>query len=448
MRSWRIPASLIVTLALALPGRAQSLDLSEAPQAGSYFDIQLTLDLTGEVRVQKDGKESVLKEIVRATHAFAERVLEAPEHGLATRAARVYKDARAIFAIAEDRSERTLRADRRLLVAQRGKEQLVTYCPAGPLKPEELELIQHFDTLAVAGLLPDKHANVGETWKVASAVVQALCQFDGLISQDFEGSLEQVTEERARVLIRGTATGIDSGAVVKTTVRAECDLERRYRRLVSVKWKQTDEREQGPTSPAMSLSSTLTLTRTPINPIPSLHDYALTAVPEGPIPPEKMTALVYRDARQRFEMVYARDWRLVAHTDQFVVMRLMDRGDFVAQVTITPLRPAEAGKGLSDDEFKELVNATPGWEPEAEAKVEEITVPAGKNPAADYTLKRLAAQGKLDGLKTTQFCYLLSSPQGDQVVVAFTTTPAQAGALDGRDLALVRGITFISRKEP
>jgi hypothetical protein len=435
-----------VGLTLTASARAQSLALSEAPQKGCYFDIQLSLDLAGEIRVQKEGKEAVLKQTARATHVYAERVLDAPEQGLASKAARAYKDVRAVFAIAEDRSERTLRADRRLLVAQRGKDQLMTYCPAGPLTPEELELVQHFDTLALAGLLPDKEVKVGETWKLANAAAQALCQFEGLTSQDFEGRLEKVTDERARVVVSGTASGIDSGAAVKTTVRAECDFDRRARRLTAVKWKQTDEREQGPTSPAMRFSLTITVTRTPTDPVPSLHDYALTSVPEGPAPPEKMTSLVYHDPRERFEMAYARDWRLVAHTDEFVVMRLMDRGDFIAQVTITPLKAADPGKSLSEEEFKELVNATPGWEPEAEAKVEEITTPASKG--GDYLLKRLAAQGKLDGLKTTQFCYLLSSPRGEQLVVAFTTTPAQATALEDRDLALVRGITFIGRKQP
>ncbi len=108
----------------------------------------------------------------------------------------------------------------------------------------------------------------------------------------------------------------------------------------------------------------------------------------------------------------------------------------MAQATITPLRPAGPGKCLSDEEFKGLVNATPGWEPDGDAKVEEV-------PASDgSTIRRLAAQGQLDGLKTAQYCYLLANAKGQQLVVAFTMTPAQVAALETRDLALVRGITL------
>jgi hypothetical protein len=273
-------------------------------------------------------------------------------------------------------------------------------------------------------------------------VAQALCHFDGLTGQDLECRLELVTDDLARILIKGTATGIDCGASVKTTVRADCEFDRKARRLTSVKWKETDERDQGPASPAMTFSMTVNMVRTPSDPVPQLHDYALTAVPEGPAPPGSMTALGYSDPKKRFAIRYARAWQLVAHTDDFVVLRLLDRGDFVAQATITPLRRAAAGKSLSDEEFKELVNATPGWEPEAEAKVEEIASPEKKGSSGDSIIKRLTVQGKLDGLSTTQYCYLVASPEGEQLVVSFTMTPEHVPALDTRDLALVRGITI------
>jgi hypothetical protein len=187
----------------------------------------------------------------------------------------------------------------------------------------------------------------------------------------------------------------------------------------------------------MSFSVTVSLTRAPAEAVAALHDYALIPVlPEGAVPPEAVTALSYSDPKGRFELLHARDWQLVAHTPEYVVMRLMDRGDFVAQATVTPLRQAAPGKCLTDEEFKELVNATPGWEGDGDAKVEDVKGSNGN------TVRRLAVQGQLDGLKATQYCYLVASPQGEQVVVTFTLTPAQVQALDTRDLALVRGITF------
>lgn len=442
MAAWRILTSFVVGLALTGSVRAQTYTLTEAPRAGSFFDIRLTTELAGEIHVQKDDKQVTLAQKVQASHSYHERVLEAADGKPASKTARFYKEARASFAIGEDRSERNLRADRRLIVAHRGKDQLLVYCPAGSLSGAELELMEHFDTLAVTGLMPEKAVQAQETWKVPNAVVQALCHFDGLTDQNLECRLEKVAGDVAQISVRGTANGIDSGASVKSTIHADCTFDCKNQHLTAVTWKQTDERDQGPTSPAMHFTMTVTMTRAMAEPIPELHDYALTVVPDGPTPPETMLTLVYNDPQKRFDMTYARDWQMVAHTGEFVALRFLDRGDFVAQATITPLRQVDPGKTLSDDEFKDLVNATPGWEPEAEAKVEQLPPAGGQGPTKDYTVKRLAAQGSLDGQRITQFCYLIASPQGEQLVVSFTLTPAHVATLGTRDIALVRGITF------
>jgi hypothetical protein len=441
MATWRILTSFVVGVALTGSVSAQSYTLTEAPLTGSFFDVRLTTELSGEIRVYKDDKQVSLPQKVEAQHAYHERVLDASDGKPASKTARFYKEARASLAIGEDRSERTLRSDRRLIVAHRGTEQLLVYSPAGGLTAAELELLEHFDTLAVTGLLPDKQVQAQETWKMANAVVQALCHFDGLTDQNLEGRLEKVAGDVAQISVNGTANGIDSGASVKSTIQAECTFDCKTRHLTAVTWKQTDERDQGPTSPAMHFTMTVTMTRTVAEPIPELHDFALTVVPDGPTPPETMLTLVYNDPQKRFDVVYARDWQLVAHTAEYVVLRYLDRGDFVAQATITPLRRVDPGKTLSDEEFKDLVNATPGWEPEAEAKIEQLP-PSGEGPAKNYTIKRLAAQGSLDGQRITQYCYLIASPQGEQLVVSFTLTPAHVSALGTRDISLVRGITF------
>jgi hypothetical protein len=438
MAAWRTLGSLVVVLAVTTGVRAQTYTLTERPLAGQHFDVHLAMDLIGEMRVQKESKLVPIKQQATAKHEYRERILETPDGGPAVKAGRLYKVAHVAITVGEGRSERSLRPERSLIVAHRVKDQLVTYSPTGPLTREELELIQHLDTLALTGLLPGKAVRVEEKWTVPNAVAQALCHFDGLTGQDLECRLEQVKDNVALVSVHGTATGIDTGAAVKTTVQADYEFDLQARCLISAKWKQTDERDQGPASPALTLSVTITMTRTATDPVPELHDYALIGVvPEGAVPPESMTTLSYADPKGRFELVYARDWQLVAHTDAFIVLRLLDRGDFVAQATVTVLHRAAAGEHLSDEEFKELVNATPAWEPDGEAKVEDVTGSSGN------TIRRLAAQGQLDGLKATQYCYLIASPQGEQAVVAFTMTPAQVQALDTRDLTLVRGFTFI-----
>ena len=45
--------------------------------------------------------------------------------------------------------------------------------------------------------------------------------------------------------------------------------------------------------------------------------------------------LEYRDPKGRFELLHAREWQMVSQTEDHAVLRLLERGDFVAQVTVT-----------------------------------------------------------------------------------------------------------------
>ena len=136
---------------------------------------------------------------------------------------------------------------------------------------------------------------------------------------------------------------------------------------------------------------------------------------------------------------FSGDWQLTAQTPSHVVLRLMERGDFVAQATLTPWPAAEKGKHLTPDEFRAAMEETPGWEPEEELQASEV-------PLEGMWVYRLSSAGKLDGLKVTQNFYLVAGPNGDQVVLTFTMTPAQVVKLGTRDVNMVGSVAFPARK--
>jgi len=121
------------------------------------------------------------------------------------------------------------------------------------------------------------------------------------------------------------------------------------------------------------------------------------------------------------------------------VLRLMERGDFIAQATITAWNKEDAGKHTSVEEFKRQIARTPSWELEEVAEAGEIPTDEGRY------LYRFAARGELDGTKVVQNFVLLAGPNGDQCVITFTMKPANAGKIGTRDLALVNAIEFMKR---
>lgn len=439
MAAWRTLGSVVLLLAGAGLAAAQTYPLAEPVQAGDCCRLHLEMTLAGELKVARDGKTVPLTLAAAAVHDFAERVLAVGKTGLPDKTARVYAAARATIRAGDDRSERTLRPERRLIVAQRHGEPFLVYAPAGPLTREELELTgEHLDTLALTGLLPGKAVAVGDTWKVDNAVAQALCSFEGLTEQDLTCKLEEVKDNVARVSVAGTASGIELGAVVKLTVRAGYRFDLAGKHLTDLEWNQKDDRDAGPASPATSVETTTKLTRAAIDTPEALGDVPLVSVPAGFDVPPPLLQLEYRDPKGRFELALGRDWQAVSRTDEHVVLRLLEQGDFVAQVTITPWTPDPNGKHLAPDEFKDAMARTPGWEMEQELQVGEVPLPKDDG----RWVYRQSALGKMDGLEVMQNFYLVAGPGGRQVVLLFTLTPKKAQKLADRDLSMACSIDF------
>src|SRR5262249_53649060 len=147
---------------------------------------------------------------------------------------------------------------------------------------------------------------------------------------------ESVQDGVAVFTLSGTTTGIDTGALVTAKIEATGRYDQKAKRVVSLEWKQKDERGQGPASPAMATERTVTGTRQPIEQPDSLTDVALVSVPSDEKVPPPMLFLDYRDPQGRFSLLHGREWYITSETKEHMTLRLMDRGDFVAQVTITP----------------------------------------------------------------------------------------------------------------
>lgn len=431
----------LVVLLIAAPTLwADTYPLAEEVKAGDCCRYKLEMTLSGELRFYKTDKFVPVKLSAKATHQFPERVLAVGKNGLAERTARVYDSAAVEITVGGNRSERSLRKERSLVAAQRINDVGLNYSPSGPLTREEIEVLDHFDTLSLTGLLAGKAVAVGETWKPNNAVVQALCHFEGLTEQDVTCKLDSVNDNVAHVKVTGTAQGIELGALVKVEVDAACRFDLVRKRIVGVDWKQKDERDQGPASPASTVETTWKVERTPIEQPSSLRDVALVSVPEGEVP-AAMLAIDYRDPKSRYALPIPREWQLVSQTNEHVIFRLMERGDFVAQVTVTPWKPAGKGQHMSPEEFREAMARTPGWEPAKEVEIGEV-----KTTTSGNYIYRASYLGMMDGTEVVQNFYLVAGPDGEQVVLLFTMTPKKAQKLAERDMFLATAIEFPSNK--
>ena len=140
-------------------------------------------------------------------------------------------------------------------------------------------------------------------------------------------------------------------------------------------------------------------------------------------------------------MACSRDWQVTGQTESHLVLRLIERGEFVAQATITPWQKSEPGTHTDAKSFREAMIASPGWAFEEVVQEGEML-----GQASGRWVYRLAARGQMDNISVLQVFYLVAGPKGDQAVVAITFKPAQAAKLGARDVLLVDGLSFGATK--
>ncbi len=437
----RFPAALACAAALAAPAPGQMVTLAEAVKPGDCAKYAVGLTVAGKMILTQDGQKNELKLAAAARHQFSERVL-AVDGGMAKKTLRSYETAEAKAAAGPNEIARTLAADRRLVVARRSADGLFCYSPAGPLTREELDTVaEHFNPHCLAGLLPGKAVAVGDTWRLDAAATQAAGQFDELAKNDLAGKLDKVEGGKAQFSITGSAEGTENGAKVKLAVSAAGTFDVASARVVALTWKQADERGDGPVNPASQVEATVTLAREVLADAPKeLDDAAAAAVPKDDAPLGPLAHLRYADPKGRYSLLHPREWHVTGQTDTHLILRLLEKGEFIAQATVTQWKKAAPGSHAAVADFKRTLADIPGWVPKGGLDDGEVPTAPG------HWLYRVAAQGEMDGLPVVQAFHLLAGPQGDQLVVTFTATPEKQRAVGTRDLGLVNAIDFPSKK--
>ena len=185
-----LQVSLVVVFVAASAARADSVLLIESIKPDDAFKISLSMKLNGEMVVVQGGKTSNLKLTASAEHRFRERVLAVQSSGLLpTKVARYYDDARAVITV-----DAALTPARCVLIVDSSSPN-GRATGSSAIRPQDrspakrLDTVsEHFDTLALTGLLPGKSVAIGYTWQISEPVVQALCQFDGLVSHELSSA--------------------------------------------------------------------------------------------------------------------------------------------------------------------------------------------------------------------------------------------------------------------
>src|SRR5262249_33998044 len=133
-------------------------------------------------------------------------------------------------------------------------------------------------------------------------------------------------------------------------------------------------------------------------------------------------------------------WQIRSQTDNLGVLRLLDRGELVAQLNVTPWESAKAGEHIRPEELRRHVEQTKDFTVDEFLQTGEVPS-QGKN-----WVYRMSVVGQARGIRTMQNYFAIASPTGEQVILTFTTEVAQASKLGERDLEIVGTLGFSTGK--
>jgi hypothetical protein len=368
------------------------------------------LQVGGQLTVLQDSKPHNLPLSVAGQFQYDERLLaDSPR-----RFVRRFREAQATINIDGAPVTPSLPDDRRLLVVEQSGAELLRFSPAGPLSREQLDLVSlPGDSLLLDQFLPAEPKRKGDTW-TAEGPWAALLGLDAVATAEVEMSLSDarpgeigVVEFSGRVDQRVAAYGL------------------------AVK----EKRPMGHTGPGLDVMAKLELSLEPADNADDLAENALAGMPLSAADAD--LRLEFEQADGQYRLLLDRRWNVVGEEPELAVLRLVERGELVAQGNVAPMPGGQPGQVTTLPKFQAEVQKALGRHFGQFTSASERTHPAG------YVHYRLVAVGQVGELPIEWRYHLLADTTGRQFVLACTLEPDLAELFADADETLVAGFEFL-----
>ena len=407
--------------------------------AGAVDRVEVVMEVGGDVKELVKEKVQPLKMSVVCNLGYDEKTLQVPTAASAAlRTIRFYDQVSAVVKVADDGIKPELRPGRRLIGVQAELPTVTLFSPEGTLTRDELELIDILGNSALLDrLLPEKPVAVGDSWSQSEKLLVALLGVDAVSKTDVKSVLTDVTDTEARMELAGQVEGALGGVSTEIQLKAKYRFNRKTRRVDWLGLLVKENRDIGHVQRGVDAVARLQVKISPkaqsdhFSPS-ALKDLALTPTPES-------TQLTYESAEGGWRFAHDRCWHVTADQRDLAVLRMIDRGELVAQCNVAPLPKLSPGSQTSLAEFQDDVQKALG------KAFGEFIEAAQSGSDANYQVYRVVVGGKVSELPIRWNYYLVTDEQGRRVVFAFTVESESARTV-GQGRRETRPVVAIPRR--
>jgi hypothetical protein len=432
----------LLTAPLVAEQPTSSVRLAESRIPNDLSRVTALLEVNGHLKLKADNTNvKQLPLIVTGKFRYDERLLElAAGHqtGHAVRAVRHYERAEANFKINRRERRASLPTDKRLIVVQRSDGPVLTVSPTGPLTREELELLDIPGSSLVLGqLLPGKEVAKNEQWEIKETALLGLLGWDAAGQCDVKGKLTQIDGAMATVEFEGTATGSVAGVATNVELKAKSLFDSQRQRIVWLGMALREDRDNGPAQPGFRVTAQLKMTVAPLDASEMLTDQNLSDLPLTV--EEGATLLQFESPHAGCRLLTDRRWWLVLDSRDSTVLRLVDKGDPVAQCNITAMPDLEPGKHTSLEEFQRDVQKA------LDKNFGQFIQASQSRTDEGLRVLRVSAAGTVSDVGVHWIYYLVSNEKGRRTVFVFTLQEKLVEQFAATDHALISSFEFLDR---
>ncbi|MBM4003143.1 MAG: hypothetical protein FJ295_07630 [Planctomycetes bacterium] len=416
------------------PAPADTLLLATGKDAPRIRDVKAQIEIHGDLKLNPDGKElrRVPLDVQSKVHYHERNSKSKSPRGL-----RYYLVGNSQLKVGRTDFEYHLRDNNHLVGIGSSEKDEDLYSVTGPLLRDELELLNGcINTLALPELLPNGEKRINESWKIPEQVLARLLQFDVVHQSDIQGTLKAIESEIGLLYFQGTLQASVGGVATEVDFKAKAnfDRQRKFVRWIHLAYK--ENRSIGHAEPGYEATLQMKIVLTPQDNSPHLSDAALKQIAWDN---EPITDLEFHPTKAPFRMQIGRHWRVVTDDPQSTIVRLVDRGDLIAQGDISIVPDAPAGKMLPLEEFQQEVENALGDNFEQFAEASQSTTATG------LRMLRVVAVGVTNELSIQWNYYHLSSNQGQQAVMVFTCESELVDRVADQDRNIANSFDFHPR---
>ena len=416
---------------MATAGEAHLLQ-SQCQSEGVY-GVAAKIQVKGTLKTSADAKVASLPISVQGAFAYDEKRLDDGKTA-DRRAVRYYHEAGAAIQVDKHHDSPTLREDMRLVTLHSDKASVSISSPRGPLTREELDLIDlPGNTLVLDKLLPDEKVKIGDSWKIADSALAKLVCVDVVSRNEVACEFSGIDKSIAEIKIAGRLNAAVEGVATEIELDGNADFDLEKHCLTSIHLRIKERRSVGYVAPGMDVTAQLDVQIAPL----ADSDYLTPAiVKEAGESDPASHPLALRSAAGGFHLVYDRRWHITHDETQLVVLRLVDRGELVAQCNISPLPKLDQGKSVTIEQFQSEVRQSLG------KRFDHFdTVAEGKGAGGLRVLKVVVA-GFASEIPIQWRYYLAIDPDGRRIAIAYTMESDLIERFADADLAMTESIEF------